>query len=393
MQTPPVDLRALANAGMEALRGGDAGHARFLFEQVTASGRADASVWLGLAYACAGLNDGPGMLAAADRALELQPRNPRALILKGDWFAEAGDARAASAFYRSALAAAPPPDQLAADLALEVRRAQAAVDRYAEAYEAHIRGRLAAQGFADGAASRRFAQSVDLMTGRKQLYLQQPRFYYFPELPQRQFYDRAEFPWLDVVEAATADIREELQAVLEEEGAFTPYVEADPNRPAADPHRMRGNPNWSAFFLWKNGAPVSENAARCPKTLAALDGAPLARVEGRTPSILFSLLRPGARIPPHNGFVNTRLICHLPLIAPDGCRFRVGNDVRPWIEGKAWVFDDTIEHEAWNDSRHTRVILLFDIWRPELTEEERRLVADLFAAVDAYSGERVEWTA
>jgi aspartyl/asparaginyl beta-hydroxylase (cupin superfamily) len=89
--------------------------------------------------------------------------------------------------------------------------------------------------------------------------------------------------------------------------------------------------------------------------------------------------------------VNTRLICHLPLIVPGGCRLRVGNDTRALVEGKAWLFDDTMEHEAWNDSDRTRVILLFEIWRPELTEEERRLVSATFEAIDAHRGTTPAW--
>ena len=92
-----------------------------------------------------------------------------------------------------------------------------------------------------------------------------------------------------------------------------------------------------------------------------------------------------------NGFVNTRLICHLPLIVPASCGLRVGNETRTPIEGKAWLFDDTMEHEAWNDSDQTRVILLFEIWRPELTAEERRLVSAMFEAIDAHSGEKAAW--
>jgi aspartate beta-hydroxylase len=68
------------------------------------------------------------------------------------------------------------------------------------------------------------------------------------------------------------------------------------------------------------------------------------------------------------------------------------NDVRDWVEGKAWVFDDTIEHEAWNSTGGTRVILLFDIWRPELSGDERQLVANLFESIDAFSGKKPEWT-
>jgi aspartyl/asparaginyl beta-hydroxylase (cupin superfamily) len=76
---------------------------------------------------------------------------------------------------------------------------------------------------------------------------------------------------------------------------------------------------------------------------------------------------------------NCRLICHLPLIVPPDCRFRVGNEVREWEEGKLLIFDDTIEHEAWNESDEDRIVLIFDIWRPELTEQERFELTALFS--------------
>ncbi|TMG84725.1 MAG: aspartyl/asparaginyl beta-hydroxylase domain-containing protein [Betaproteobacteria bacterium] len=136
--------------------------------------------------------------------------------------------------------------------------------------------------------------------------------------------------------------------------------------------------------------PVAGGERRASERSALAD-APLACVKNRSPSVLFSLLRPGARIPPHTGFVNTRLICHLPLIVPRDCGFRVGNDTRTPVEGKAWVFDDTMEHEAWNQSDQIRAILLFEVWRPELTQEERGLVSAMFEAIDARTGERAAW--
>ena len=372
--------------GIEALRKGDARKARESFEGIIAAGQADASAYLGLAYACAGLKDHPAARVAVDRALALEPRNLRALIMKADYLAAVGDARAASSFYRAAVETAPPADQLPADLRSELARAEAMCGRYAAQFEAFLRQRLAARGLADGRATGRFRDSLDILTGAKKIYFQEPRQYFFPGLPQIQFYERSDFAWLDGVEAATADIRAELTEILKQESAFRPYVEGNPNLPQTDAQGMLNNPEWSAFYLWKNGAIVRENAARCPKTLSALADAPLARVPGRSPSILFSLLRPGARIPPHTGEVNTRLICHLPLIVPDRCSFRVGNDTRALVEGRAWVFDDTIEHEAWNGSERTRVILLFEIWRPELTAAERALVSAMFEAIDDYGG-------
>jgi aspartyl/asparaginyl beta-hydroxylase len=371
-----------AQAGIEALRRGDARKARESFERIVAAGQADASAYLGLAHACAGLKDHPAALAAVDRALALEPRNLRALVMKADQLAATGDARAASSFYRAAVNSAPPANELPADLRNEIGRAEALCERYAAQFESFLRERLAARGLRAGRS--RFADSLDILTGRKQIYFQEPRQYFLPELPQIQFYDRQQFPWLDRLEAATADIRAELIEILKEDSVFTPYIEANPRLPQTESLEMLNNPAWSAFYLWKHGELVAQNAARCPKTVSALDDVPFARVPNRSPSVLFSLLRPGARIPPHTGEVNTRLICHLPLIVPDNCRFRVGNDTRVLAEGKAWVFDDTMEHEAWNGSERTRVILLFEIWRPELTMEERALVSAMFEAIDAY---------
>jgi len=375
--------------GIEALRKGDARKARESFEGIIAAGQADASAYLGLAYACAGLKDHPGARVAVDRALALEPRNLRALIMKADYLAAVGDARAASSFYRAAVDTAPPADQLPADLRDELARAQALCERYAAQFSAYLRERLVARGLVERRSSRRFRDSLDILAGGKRIYFQEPRQYFFSGLPQIQFYDRDDFPWLDKVEAATADIRAELIEILKQESAFKPYVEGNPRLPQTNPQGMLNNPEWSAFYLWKNGAIVPENAARCPKTLSALADVPLALVRNRSPSILYSLLRPGARIPPHTGEVNTRLICHLPLIVPPDCSFRVGNDTRATVEGRAWVFDDTIEHEAWNGSDRTRVILLFEIWRPELTVEERGLVSAMFEAIDAYGEEPV----
>ena len=380
-----------ATVGTEALRKGDARKAREYLSRAAEGGRTDAPVMLGLALACKALADGPGQIAALDRLLAAEPRNVPALIFRADCFAAAGDTRSASSFYQMAVRAAPPAANVSPELGQELRRAQQMCEQYAAEYKTWLLQSLAAKGFDEARSSARFAQSLDIVLGKKQIFVQQPRYYYFPGLPQIQFYERDAFPWLDEVEAATDDIRAELLEVMKEPGAFAPYVEGDPNRPRKDQMGMLNNPAWSAFYLWKNGDVVPANAARCPKTLQALRNAPLARVPWRSPSILFSLLQPGAKIPPHNGLINTRLVCHLPLIVPGKCVFRVGNEMREWIEGKAWAFDDTIEHEAWNGSDRTRVILLFDIWRPELTEEERSLVVSLFEAIDAHSGSKPDW--
>jgi aspartate beta-hydroxylase len=357
---------------------------RQFLDHLVATGRADASTYLALARACASAHDHAAALAAADRALGLEPRNLLALVAKADQLAALGDERSASSFYRAAVNLAPAPREMPAAMRDEVARAASICEQYAQRFERHLRERLAGGGyFVPGS---RFNDSLDILSGRKSVYFQEPRQYFFPGLPHLQFYPRNYFPWLERLEAATADIRAELLEILKEDAAFRPYIERSDRRPHLDAAGLLENPAWSAFYLWKHGELVAQNAARCPKTVRALEGVPFVFVENRSPSVMFSLLKPGAHIPPHTGEVNTRLVCHLPLIVPESCHLRVGNETRQVVEGQAWVFDDTIEHEAWNRSNHTRVILLFEVWRPELSDEERAQVAAMFAAIDTYSG-------
>jgi hypothetical protein len=106
------------------------------------------------------------------------------------------------------------------------------------------------------------------------------------------------------------------------------------------------------------------------------------------PTAFFSILDAKTRIPAHSGVSNTRLVVHLPLVIPEGCRFRVGSTTRPWRPGEAFVFDDTVEHEAWNDSDVPRAILIFDIWNPYLSTAERDLVRTLGKSLkDYYRGQ------
>lgn len=379
----PADLQAVWTEGTRALREKRPAEAVAFFRRIVDAGQATAPVWVAIAIGEKARGDRGAERAALEKARAADPNDLRALILTADNYADAGDDRAASSFYDAVVKVAVSLQKLDPSLEVEVGRAEHMRRSYAARYEAHLLQALA--GRLDGPEARRAARAVDLMLGKAELYLQQPRAFYFPELPNIEWAPRDAFPWLDAVEAATDDIRAELRAVLEEEAAFSPYIEAEPDRPFFDDHGMLGNPSWSAFYLWKGGEPLTDNIARFPKTMAALAEAPLCRIPGRTPSILFSLLRPGAHIAPHHGFMNGRYICHLPLIVPDGCAMRVGAETRPWTEGQACVFDDSIEHEAWNrNPERLRVVMIFDIWRPELTPVERELIAATLQAVDAY---------
>ena len=387
--TTPQDPASLVRAGFQALRRGEAGAARTHFLEATSRPAAGPDAWFGLSLALRALNSADED-AALSRTLELAPRHVPALIRKGDLHGARGDARAAHSFHSAALKIVAGMRSVPEPWRADLSRISALVRQGLQPLEQHLLADLARGGY--GALTGRAAQAVDLLLGRRQIYVQQPRLFYFPELPQIQFYDRTHFPWARALERATTAIRAELQAVLDSGQRFTPYMQPQRDRPAFDNNGLLNDPAWSACHLIERGEEVPEMARLCPKTLAALREAPLCRIHGRTPTALFSLLRPGAHIPPHNGYLNTRLICHLPLVVPGECALRVGNETRAWREDELTIFDDSIEHEAWNRSAEPRVVLLFDIWRPELGEEERALIAATLESIDRFGGPREDWT-
>lgn len=327
--------------------------------------------------------------ADLDAHLRTAPFDVVALVLKADCRVREGDASAGVAFYQAALRAAHKLDRLAPELVPYVEHAVRAVRQASGGFEAYLDAALAARGLGSDARPERFSESVEILTGRRevQLELQRPGAYFYPGLPQRRYYEREEFAWARDVEARAPAMRAEFQDwIASGREGFRPYMLSDPARPRHDVHSLVDNPDWSTLYLWENGAALAPHVEHFPVTFETLMALDLPRITTRAPSVLFSRLSPGAHIPPHAGVMNARLICHLPLIVPPGCGFRVGGETRQWEEGKLLVFDDTVEHEAWNHGDSDRVIVIFDIWRPELSLEERAAVTALFEAVDSYRG-------
>ena len=390
MEISNQEAEGLVREAVDAFQQGRPDEARRRLDTVTGTGRAGAQIWLLLASVCRAQRDIAAEEAALDKVLDMEPRAVRALIMKADCRRAAGDLRVAGALYKKArnIAASetlPPGQSLPADLVAELRRAETAAAELDARYAAHMEARLTAQGIPPESRSYRFQQSLDILADRKRVFVQEPTGFYYPELPQVQFYDRADFDWAPAVEAATDAIREELLAVMATGiGDFTPYIRPEPNQPRY--HPLFNKTEWSALFFVENGKLSEETVARCPKTWEAVQAAPMPWINGWEPTVMFSLLRAGTLIPAHTGTHNTRLICHLPLIVPPDCGFRVGNQVREWEVGKLIIFDDTVEHEAWNNSSEDRVVLIFGVWRPELSEQEKREISALFS-VPANDGE------
>jgi aspartate beta-hydroxylase len=384
----PNHVPALTALGQRSFRTGDLPAALAAFKRLVEINPNDLQQWINLALICQGLKDEAGEERAIQGALTVDAMDLVGLILRANLLERQGKTHKAAAAYGAAATVSPALDRLAPDLRPAVLHAMAYQEKYQKNFGTFMDQYLDPhyQNFA-GDKLNRFRDSIDILVGRKFRFESRSMMFHYPGLMPIEFFDRADFPWLDPIEAATDAIREEFLQILKLEDGFTPYITYPDDVPLNQWAELNNSPNWSAFHLYKMGEIVAENAAKCPKTMALMDGAPTPVQPGRTPAAMFSLLKPKTRIPPHTGVSNVRLVTHVPLIIPEGCGFRVGNTTRQWEPGNAWVFDDTIEHEAWNDSDKLRVVLIFDIWHPQLNTTEREMITAMSAGMNAFHGE------
>jgi aspartate beta-hydroxylase len=207
-----------------------------------------------------------------------------------------------------------------------------------------------------------------------------PTFLYFPDLPTQPYFDRSSFPWVDDFEAQTPAIRDELLAVLRSDDGRERVFDTD-ELERAHLKGLKGKPSWDGYYFYRHGVRREDNCSACPRTAQSLDSVPLCRVREHAPETFFSVFAPGTHLLPHRGVTNTRVVAHLPLMVPEDCALGVGGETHVWQEGRVVFFDDTYEHEAWNRSDRSRVVLIFDVWNPYLTEPERAAIADLVPAI------------
>jgi aspartyl/asparaginyl beta-hydroxylase (cupin superfamily) len=377
------NIEGMVGAAEDALRRGDAGQALKILARAESLAPQDASVHLSKAVAYRSTGAFSSALESLETVLALEPRNFLALLSKAWLLEQQGLTRKAARIYRNALAVAPPGDRVPPALGTALERARQAVASNSEALRSHLQERLAGIRARYGSESlERFDESLDILTGKTRAYVQQPLLLHYPRLPAIPFFDREMFSWLAELEAQTEVMQEELSNLLEQAGTgpFAPYIAYPQGAPLDQWGELNHSRRWSSFFFWRDGVRQDEACARCPRTAAALEALPMARQSRLAPTAMFSALQAHTEIPPHTGSTNTRAIVHLPLLLPGPCRFRVGNVTREWRMHEAWVFDDTIEHQAWNGTGGLRVILIFDVWNPFLSAAERELVTAMLGA-------------
>ncbi len=377
----PTDAATANRLGLDALRSGQAEAASEHFERACRADPAAAELFVNLATARRLLKDDAAERSALEQALGIDQRNLMALIRLAQLHERLGEDKPATQRWSAVLSLASGIDQPSPEFASLLVHARNYVENQrselAVALDAALASDLAAASTRD---RRRASAARDVMLGRRTVFANDCHGLHYPFLPADEYFDREQFDWLATLEGATGEIRAELEAILaDRDPGLAPYVEQPSGVPENKWSPLDRSLDWGALHLWRDGERIEEACARAPKTAALVETLPLCRIPGRAPTVFFSILRAGKHIPPHTGVTNVRAIVHLPLIVPDGCIFRVGGETRPWVEGEALVFDDTIEHEAHNPTDQDRAVLILDTWNPYLSDSERAMICTIYA--------------
>jgi aspartyl/asparaginyl beta-hydroxylase (cupin superfamily) len=344
--------------------------------------------WMNLAAVKRVQGDFAGAMKAVDKAREIDPLYFPALLMRGSLYEAMGKTKHAAYAYIVAVTQMLPEDITDAATERAVAHAREVIARHRDEMEQHLRAELASDAKGSSAAARRMNEFVGHVSGKRRIFQPAPSNFYYPGLAPVEFFDRKDFAWTEALEEQTSDIQAELAGLFADAAAsadIEPYAQLPDTEPLEMWAELNNSLSWSAYHFAQHGQLVEAHRAKCPRTAAALDALPQPDIAHRSPTALFSILRPQTHIPPHTGFSNFRLICHLPLVLPGDCRLRVGNVTREWKMGEAWVFDDSIEHEAWNDSDRVRTVLIFDVWHPYLSDDEKELITRSVSVVDRFN--------
>ena len=382
----PGNVQALFSLGVHAFQRSDLKTALEMLDAARERAPRDPMILISLSRVHREAGNVDAEWQAVSMALAADPYFLPGLLGKAEFLERQGQAAMAASVFRDVLKVAPPEPEWLPALQRRLQHARDVVRRDTEDLFDFLHQRVAAQRDAVESVLRdRWDEAASIMAGRTRPYHSECNRLHVPRLPAISFYDDAMFPWMSELETRTDAIKAELQAMLVSRGEeFVPYIQYKPGDPVNQWDKLNHSRNWSGFHLYEHGQPVHEHLAECPRTAEALALVDTVKIAGLCPNAMFSALVPGAHIPPHTGETNARLVAHLPLIVPGNCHFRVGYDWKQWREGKCWVFDDTLEHEARNDSNQLRVILMFDVWNPLLSLAERDMVTALSVAFNDY---------
>ena len=382
LKRDPAHAQALTSLGIHALQKGDLQGGIKRLQSARNAAPDDLFVLMTLCDVYQQNGDTEAEIDVINSALAVDAYFVPGVLAKGRWFERSGKASLAATTFANAIKISPPEEQWPEAYRAQLQHAKRVSESFASSFRSYLTDELS--GEVDDLPpqlAQRWHEAISVRARCSTPYVSESNQLHVPRLPAIPFFDRSDFPFFEELEAQTDIIRAELLAALEKDrDEFKPYIAYKPGEPVNQWAELDHSDRWSTLQLWRGGKPVQANLDRCPQTAAALERTAMVSIDGVCPNALFSALAPHTHIPPHNGETNARLVAHLPLIIPDKCHIRVGFETREWRVGEILVFDDTLEHEARNDSDELRVVMIFDVWNPLLTAEERKLVNSIAIA-------------
>ncbi|MGH7240090.1 MAG: aspartyl/asparaginyl beta-hydroxylase domain-containing protein [Candidatus Saccharimonadales bacterium] len=393
LEVAPYHVRSLNALAARAMERGDIKRAKTLIERAIQVAPDRFILHENFGHILNALDEKELALTSFIKAAELRPNFVYPLICQAMTLESMGRLEEAAIVYARIVKLAPDPNVVAMDDLIPARKRPLVLKAIASFRQIMyqflhdaLREPIAEFG---GPALQRVVECAKIKSGiSKPVYqhaLQHPDWLYVPGIKPHAFFDPSEFEWVTEFQSHTSQVKNELVTLLESKAQLEPYVKIEGKGDKQQWTTLNYSAAWSSYHFLKASGPITENCERCPATIAALQHIPLVQITQHAPEVFFSILQPGTHIPPHHGLGNYKLAVHLPLLIPDKCRIRVGHETRGWSEGQCMIFDDSFQHEAWNDSEHIRAVLIMEIWNPELSEAERIGVQKIVEGINAFN--------
>jgi aspartate beta-hydroxylase len=393
LEAAPYHVRSLNALATRAMERGDINRAQILLERAVKAAPDRPMLHENLGQVLRTKGENEEALNCFRKAAELKPEFVYPWIYQAETLENLGRHEEAAFMYAKVSKLAPPEEIIATDPAIRAGKRpliMQAIAAFKNIMYQHLLETLQEplEEFGEPALQR-VIECAKIKSGVSratyQHALQHPDWLYVPGVKPQAFFEPDQFDWTQGLQSFTSTIKTELLALLEDKTRLAPYVNIEGDGDKKQWTNLNHSDAWSSFHLFKAAGRIGENCERFPITLKALDHIPLVHIKQHAPEVFFSILKPGTHIPPHFGLGNYKLAVHLPLLVPDSCQIRVGHETRGWSEGECLIFDDSFQHEAWNNSEQIRAVLIMEIWNPELTEPEKIGITKIVQGLNAFN--------
>ncbi|NND81134.1 MAG: hypothetical protein HKN50_01765 [Gammaproteobacteria bacterium] len=373
---------------------GDNAEGLRLLREFTESDQADAEAWHRLANVEEQIGSWARAGYAHHQCIQLAPDNPLAYLYAGAWLQKSNQPEAAAAVYsllqdlNPRLLNDPRAGNANQQTALRARLANHHLRTFLSAQHRQL---FSTERRSSRAARAKWTRTHDLPISHFSDQFA-PELFYVPDLEQKPWFNASEFDWSAILESRGDQIRAELHQALNEHAeqlGIRPYLGIE-EQYQDNLGLLAGSSNWSAIDLFRDGEPNTSLSELFPVTLETIQHAPTYGLDDQPYEVFFSMLAPGCSIEPHFGLSNHSLTCHLGIDIPNRGFLEVAGEKRAWQANRLLAFDDSYLHSAHNASAQRRIVLIFSIWHPSLTEEERAEIQRAFKTRQIWMAARRE---